>query len=433
MDAENFCTKCGHHLKSDEEICTQCGAKVSGESTTAGSEPIASSYIKSPKSGKVAFILCFLLGMLGAHRFYVGKKGTGLIMLLTGGGLALWVLIDLITIVNNHFEDKQGNMLELSAKPSSTKKIVMNIAAIVGWLAVFASSLLAIVFYITSGVINTVHSQLYYLETGNIKKAYSLTSKDFQKSTSIEDFEKFLNHYPSLKNNKSAFFNEREVENNTGHVKGTLTAKDGAQTAVEYQLIKEDGEWKILGISVLPTGAGIEIKDKAKDSSQDSSAKDKSSSNTFEDRNNRYSINYPTDWTYEEPSKGTVIFSGKKGTSAYYSTINIQTVLAKKSGGNYSTVDELMDSLKKQIPQLSADAKILNEGDVELPKNPEKFKGKSLVFTYNYKGQSFKQMQVVILRNDELAFYTWAYTAPADQYDREIPVAKNMFESWTIE
>ena len=40
----------------------------------------------SPKSRLVALLLCFFLGPLGVHRFYVGKIGTGILMLLTLGG-----------------------------------------------------------------------------------------------------------------------------------------------------------------------------------------------------------------------------------------------------------------------------------------------------------------------------------------------------------
>ncbi|MBQ3755018.1 MAG: TM2 domain-containing protein, partial [Clostridia bacterium] len=39
----------------------------------------------SPKSRLVATLLCFFLGGLGIHRFYVGKVGTGILYLFTGG------------------------------------------------------------------------------------------------------------------------------------------------------------------------------------------------------------------------------------------------------------------------------------------------------------------------------------------------------------
>lgn len=53
-------------------------------------------------------LLCFFLGMLGVHRFYVGKIGTGILMLITFGGLGIWAMVDFIIIVCGNFKDKQG-------------------------------------------------------------------------------------------------------------------------------------------------------------------------------------------------------------------------------------------------------------------------------------------------------------------------------------
>ncbi len=58
-----------------------------------------------------AFLLCFFLGVIGVHRFYVGKVGTGILMIVTGGGLGIWVLIDLIMIIVGAFTDKEGNKI----------------------------------------------------------------------------------------------------------------------------------------------------------------------------------------------------------------------------------------------------------------------------------------------------------------------------------
>lgn len=64
-----------------------------------------------PKSWIVAVLLCFFLGALGVHRFYVGKIGTGILQLITLGGLGVWVLIDFIMILVGSFTDKQGQPL----------------------------------------------------------------------------------------------------------------------------------------------------------------------------------------------------------------------------------------------------------------------------------------------------------------------------------
>lgn len=65
----------------------------------------------SEKTILPAFILCFFLGIFGAHRFYVGKIGSGVAQLLTLGGLGIWSFIDFIVILIGKFKDKQGNTL----------------------------------------------------------------------------------------------------------------------------------------------------------------------------------------------------------------------------------------------------------------------------------------------------------------------------------
>ena len=57
------------------------------------------------------FLLTFFVGVLGVHRFYVGKIGTGFLMLLTLGGLGVWFLVDLILVVTGQFTNKDGQKI----------------------------------------------------------------------------------------------------------------------------------------------------------------------------------------------------------------------------------------------------------------------------------------------------------------------------------
>ena len=63
---------------------------------------------KSEKNFVTTLLLCLLLGGIGVHRFYVGKVGTGILQVLTLGGLGIWALIDLIMIACGSFKDGQG-------------------------------------------------------------------------------------------------------------------------------------------------------------------------------------------------------------------------------------------------------------------------------------------------------------------------------------
>lgn len=65
----------------------------------------------SEKKALPVFLLCFLFGFLGLHRFYVGKIGTGVLQLITVGGFGIWVLVDLVLILIGAFTDKQGNKI----------------------------------------------------------------------------------------------------------------------------------------------------------------------------------------------------------------------------------------------------------------------------------------------------------------------------------
>lgn len=65
-----------------------------------------------PASGKsqiVAAILCFFLGGLGIHRFYLGYTWQGVVQLLTGGGCGIWALIDFIRILIGDLGPKTGS------------------------------------------------------------------------------------------------------------------------------------------------------------------------------------------------------------------------------------------------------------------------------------------------------------------------------------
>lgn len=93
-----YCRGCGKPLHVTATMCPHCGAPQ----LAAG---------VSDKKILPAFLLCFFLGCLGVHRFYVGKIGTGILQIVTFGGLGIWWLVDFIMIIVGAFTDKAGRKL----------------------------------------------------------------------------------------------------------------------------------------------------------------------------------------------------------------------------------------------------------------------------------------------------------------------------------
>ncbi len=104
----------------------------------------------------------------------------------------------------------------------------------------------------TSGIVKVAEDQLSLIKSGDINGAYALTSGMFKEATSLEVFTDFVNAYPVLSQNGEVSFSEREVDGDTGYLFGTITAQDGTAMKVEYQLIKENDKWAIMGINLTP-------------------------------------------------------------------------------------------------------------------------------------------------------------------------------------
>ncbi len=122
-EAAQFCAHCGTGLAGDSRFCQACGRPITANPANV-----------SPKSRLTATLLCGLLGWLawifGIHRLYLGKTGTGVIMLVLsilgwttiwifGLGLiflavgGIWQLVDFILLLSGSMKDGNGQTVTL--------------------------------------------------------------------------------------------------------------------------------------------------------------------------------------------------------------------------------------------------------------------------------------------------------------------------------
>lgn len=110
-----FCKHCGQPIPKDAVLCTHCGRQVEELKGSAEQPQVVinntntnsnvnqntniNAAVGKPKNKWVAFALCFFLGFLGAHKFYEGKIGMGILYIFTAGLCGIGVIIDLIVIL----------------------------------------------------------------------------------------------------------------------------------------------------------------------------------------------------------------------------------------------------------------------------------------------------------------------------------------------
>lgn len=110
-----FCKHCGGRIPEKAVICTLCGCQVeeinqsgaqgqpniiiNNANNNVNTNAVAPGQGMKQKDKWVAFLLCFFLGWLGAHKFYEGKTGMGILYLFTAGLFGIGELIDLIVIL----------------------------------------------------------------------------------------------------------------------------------------------------------------------------------------------------------------------------------------------------------------------------------------------------------------------------------------------
>lgn len=109
-----FCKHCGGQIPQDAVICTLCGRQVENLAGNANQPNIVINNSNQnvnanfggivgvpgkPINKWVSFVLCLLLGYLGAHKFYEGRIGMGILYFFTAGLFGIGWIVDIISIL----------------------------------------------------------------------------------------------------------------------------------------------------------------------------------------------------------------------------------------------------------------------------------------------------------------------------------------------
>ena len=117
QERTKFCKHCGAKIPEDAVICTACGRQVEEMKGSAQSQSAAPQIVINNANTNtntntnavipglklcnkwVSFCLAVFLGWCGAHKFYEGKAGMGILYLFTGGLFCIGWFVDIISIL----------------------------------------------------------------------------------------------------------------------------------------------------------------------------------------------------------------------------------------------------------------------------------------------------------------------------------------------
>lgn len=107
-----YCKHCGQIIDYDCVVCPKCGKQVeelkssdkniiinNSASAAASASAVTPVYTGRMVKKWPAFFLCLFLGFLGAHKFYEGKTGMGILYLFTAGLFCIGWIVDIIAIL----------------------------------------------------------------------------------------------------------------------------------------------------------------------------------------------------------------------------------------------------------------------------------------------------------------------------------------------
>jgi TM2 domain-containing membrane protein YozV/ribosomal protein L40E len=108
---EKYCMDCGSLIKLKAEICPKCGVRQMAAPASSNIGAVA----PNGKSKIAAALFAIFLGWMGAHKFYLGDVGWGVVYLLFfWTGIPAFVgfieFILLLTMSDEAFNQKYGQL-----------------------------------------------------------------------------------------------------------------------------------------------------------------------------------------------------------------------------------------------------------------------------------------------------------------------------------
>ena len=281
----------------------------------------------------------------------------------------------------------------------------------------------------TSAPKKVAEKELNLIQSGDLKGAYDITSSDFKTAVSYQDFLKFLDNYPNLKNFKKYKIDGAETDGENSTISGNLIDKSKKEAPFEIAMIKDKEEWKVLSFNLNPTP-------KADTNSKETKKNIKPQETwgtVLDEPKMGISFQYPNDWEVVRPAEYIVVVTGSKGGNEEWVEFDVMNLPSKTRGGEYDTLDDAVKGLKKGLKDIDKNVRMSDTiEDTIQREDGMTLVAKGFVAFYKLNDVDMEQLRMVVPHGDGLTFHTAAFIAPASKFEKMSDVGKKITESLVI-
>lgn len=152
----------------------------------------------------------------------------------------------------------------------------------------------------------------------------------------------------------------------------------------------------------------------------------------FLDESLGFSVDFPGDWNVEREVSHTVIFGGRPGSDAYFTTVEIQNISPPGAKDPIAAANAAFDESKKQIEAAATGLVVQGESAFEYDRGGTRLLGREFLVTYLWQEQRFSKWVIVLPNPTYPVAHVFSYTAPEANFSANRPIAAAMLERWVI-
>lgn len=145
--------------------------------------------------------------------------------------------------------------------------------------------------------------------------------------------------------------------------------------------------------------------------------------------NKRYnfSIQYPANWQYVQPTSSMASFIGTYGTPSSQSSLTIQSIK-----GRGLSAQQMIERAKQTLVRRAGSFVIDDDNATPALPNSPGYQGRYVIFRYTIDNTPMQQIEILFYKNPNRVLFVVDYIAPESQFATDLPVAKAMIKSITL-